>query len=73
MTVQRIGKLFFIEVIKNAFIREISSGIVLEVRIVFQKLVMTFKEDHSCGGVCQEELKSHGIFRKWPVERNKKG
>lgn len=42
MTIQRMGKLFFIEVIKNAFVKEISSGIVLEVRAVFQKLVMTF-------------------------------
>lgn len=42
MTIQRIGKLFFIEAIKSVFIKEISSGIVLEVRVVFQKLVMTF-------------------------------
>lgn len=77
VAILRTGKLFLIEVMKNEFIKVISFGIELEFCAVFQKLVMGFWGAHSGGGSCHDqsygELKAHGIFMEWLVERIKKG
>lgn len=75
-TIQRTGRLFVVEVVKNDFIKKYHLEEVWMSVQHFKSWCWGFRRSFwwkVCHGKNDGEWKGHGIFREWPVERDKVG